>query len=270
MPQSLLREATIRIHLEGQVALVGGASQGIGQATAQVLAECGARVVLMARRLEVLESVKNTLPNPTSHRTLAVDLERVEDVSTNLGRLVSDLGPIGIWVNNTGGPKSGPLVEASPDEMERAFRGHLMASQVILRTLLPGMKTLKSGRIINVLSTSVRIPIANLGVSNLIRAAMASWSKTLVQELGPFGITVNNILPGYTETPRLEALIGGTAQRLGQSEEQIRKEWESSIPMQRFASPRETAEAIAFLASAHASYISGVQLPVDGGRTGAL
>lgn len=258
------------LSLEGKWALVGGASQGIGRAASIALANAGARVILMSRRTEILEQVRQSLPQPSQHRTLALDLERLEDISSSLGRLVADVGPVHVWVNNTGGPKAGPLSEASPDEMERAFRGHVLSSQVILRTLLPGMKAAKYGRIINVLSTSVKIPIANLGVSNTIRAAMANWSKTLSQELGPFGITVNNILPGYTETPRLESLAAGAASKTSKSEDEIRAEWAAQIPLRRLADPRETGDAIAFLASPSAGYISGVNLPVDGGRTGAL
>jgi 3-oxoacyl-[acyl-carrier protein] reductase len=250
--------------------LVGGASQGIGQAAAHALAAAGARVILMSRRSEVLEQVRASLPNPQQHKTLALDLERLEDISLMLGRLVADTGPISIWVNNTGGPKAGPLSEASPDEMERAFRGHVLASQVILRTLLPGMKAAGYGRIINVLSTSVKIPIPGLGVSNIVRAGMAAWAKTLSLELGPAGITVNNILPGYTDTPRLESLINGAAAKTSKPEEDVRKEYAQSIPLKRIGDPKETAAAIAFLASPAAGYVSGVSLPVDGGRTGAF
>jgi 3-oxoacyl-[acyl-carrier protein] reductase len=264
------RRCSIDIQLGGRWALVGGASQGIGQAAAKVLAEAGARVILMSRRPDVLEQVRMSLPNPKEHRTLAADLERGEEVSTALARVVGDIGPVTIWINNTGGPKAGPLSDASPDEMDRAFRGHLMSSQLILRTLLPGMKQQQYGRIINVLSTSVKIPIPNLGVSNLIRAAMASWAKTLSMELGPSGITVNNILPGYTETPRLESLISGTAQRTSRTEDDIRKEYIESIPARRLGNPMETAGVIAFLASPRAAYISGTSIPVDGGRTGAF
>lgn len=239
-------------------------------ATAKLLAARGARVILMSRRLDVLESVRATLPNPENHRVLAVDLERLEDVNLNLARLVSDIGPISIWVNNSGGPKAGPLADASSDEIERALRGHVLASQVILKTLLPGMKELRTGRIINVLSTSVKMPIPNLGVSNLVRAAMASWAKTLSAELGPLGITVNNVLPGYTETPRLDALASGAAQKSGKTDGDIKNTWAESVPLKRLAQPEELAEAIAFLASAQGGYISGVSLPVDGGRTGAL
>ena len=264
-----ISEVFIELSLQGHWALVGGASQGIGQAAALALAQAGARVILMSRRSEVLEQVKATLPNPSQHRTLALDLERLEEVSLTLGRLVAETGPVSIWLNNTGGPKAGPLSEASPDEMERAFRGHVLSSQVILRSLLPGMKSSGYGRIINVLSTSVKIPIPNLGVSNTMRSAMSAWAKTLSLELGPFGITVNNILPGYTETPRLESLIGGAASKASKSEAQIRAEWADTIPMRRMGKPQETADAIAFLASPAAAYISGVNLPVDGGRTGA-
>lgn len=225
---------------------------------------------MLARRTDALEAVKAQLPNSSHHKILPMDMERTEELGLTLGRLVVETGPVSIWVNNTGGPKAGPLTEATPVEMERAFRGHLMASQVILRTLLPGMKQLKTGRIINVLSTSVKQPIPNLGVSNLIRAAMAAWAKTLSQELGPFGITVNNILPGFTETPRLTSLASDAAARGGKNEDQIRKEWMDTIPLRRLADPRETAEAIAFLASPQGAYISGVSLPVDGGRTGAF
>jgi 3-oxoacyl-[acyl-carrier protein] reductase len=256
--------------LEGRWALVGGASQGIGQATAMVLAERGARVILMSRRSDVLETVRAKLPNPAQHRVLPIDMERLEDISAPLNRHLSDVGGVSIWVNCTGGPKAGPLADASPDEMERAFRGHVLASQIILRSILPGMKALGYGRIINVLSTSVKIPIPNIGVSNIVRSAMAAWAKTLALELGPLGITVNNILPGYTQTPRLDALLTGAAQKAQISVDQVKTEWINSIPLKRLGDPRETAEAIAFLASPAAAYISGVQLPVDGGRTGSF
>lgn len=263
-------ELDCNIDLKGQWALVGGASQGIGQATARVLANAGARVILMSRRLEALEATRATLPEPKSHRTFAVDLERLEDVSVSLARIVAEIGPVSIWINNTGGPKAGPLSEASPDEMERAFRGHVLSSQVILRTLLPGMKQIKYGRIVNVLSTSVKIPLPNLGVSNTMRSAVASWAKTLASELGPFGVTVNSVLPGYTDTPLLEALLAGAALKTGKSVDDVKQEWMDSVPMHRLADPIETAKAIAFLSSKHAGYISGIVLPVDGGRTGSL
>lgn len=256
--------------LDGQVALVGGASQGIGQATAKLLAERGARVILMSRRFDALEGVRATLVQPSLHKSFAVDLERTDELGLSLSRLVAEVGPIGIWVNNTGGPKTGPLTEVNPAEIERAFVGHVLASQTIMKTLVPGMKQLKYGRIINVLSTSVKVPIPNYGVSNIMRAAMASWAKTLSLELGVFGVTVNNVLPGFTETPRLVSLAVDAAARGGVTEEQVRATWIGTIPARRLAEPREIAEAIAFLASPQAAYISGTSLPVDGGRTGAF
>ncbi|MGE4133999.1 MAG: SDR family oxidoreductase [Bdellovibrionales bacterium] len=252
------------------MALVGGASQGIGRATAELLAARGARLILISRRIEVLETLRASLPNPSAHRSLAVDLERTDEVSLSLSRLILEIGPVSIWVNNSGGPKAGPLMEAGPVEMERAFRGHLLASQTILRSVLPGMRELGYGRIINVLSTSVKVPIPNLGVSNLIRAAMASWAKTLSAEIGPFGITINNVLPGFTKTERLVGLAADAAGRTGKSRGEVEAEWIRSIPARRLAEPAETAEAIAFLASPRAAYINGVSLPVDGGRTVAL
>jgi 3-oxoacyl-[acyl-carrier protein] reductase len=239
-------------------------------ASAKALAEAGANVILMARRSEVLEQVRQTLPNAQNHRTLALDQERLEDVSVAISRLAAEVGPISVWVNNTGGPKPGLLADASPDEMERAFRQHVLASQVILRAILPGMKQQKWGRIINVLSTSVKVPIPNLGVSNTIRGAMASWAKTISYELGPFGITVNNILPGFTETPRMAVITSGAAQREGKSEQQVKEEMAQGVPLKRWAEPSETADAILYFASPSAGYISGVSLAVDGGRTPSL
>ncbi len=260
----------MQIEMKDRWVLVGGASQGIGAATARAFADCGARVILLSRRSDKLEQVRLSLANPQSHRTFAVDLEGEAELALLMGRLVKEIGPVSAWVNNTGGPKAGVLAEASPAELERAFSGHVLASQTILQAVLPGMKQQRYGRIINVLSTSVKIPIANLGVSNTIRAAMANWAKTLAMELGPFGITVNNILPGFTETPRLESLASTAAQKSNRSPDEIRREWIETIPLRRLANPSETAAAIAFLASPLASYISGINLPVDGGRTGAL
>ncbi len=227
-------------------------------------------MILLSRRLEELEATRLTLPQPEMHRSLALDLEKTDTLAKSLGQLVQETGPIAIWVNNSGGPKAGALAEALLHDMEQAFKGHALASQIILNAVLPGMKSEGYGRIVSVLSTSVRMPLPNLGVSNMIRAAMASWGKTLATELGPFGITVNSVLPGFTSTPRLEALIQGAAQKSGRSAEVVRKEWQDSVPMRRFAEASETAQAIAFLASPLAGYISGVQLPVDGARTGAL
>jgi 3-oxoacyl-[acyl-carrier protein] reductase len=257
-------------NLEGRWAVVGGASQGIGQATAIMLAECGARVVLLSRRADALEKIRSSLQSPSQHMIMPVDLENLAGLKTTLVNILKTTGPISVLVNNTGGPKAGPLTDASTDEMERAFRGHVLAAQAMTQLLLPGMKEQKFGRIINVLSTSVKIPIPNLGVSNTIRSAMGNWAKTLAAEVGPFGITVNNVLPGFTLTPRFDALAKTTATRDGMSEEQVKEGWLKTIPAARFAEPSELASAITFLASPAASYINGINLPVDGGRTGSL
>jgi 3-oxoacyl-[acyl-carrier protein] reductase len=251
-------------------ALVGGSSQGIGRAVAQVLAAQGFRVALMARRASVLEEVRAQLPKPDQHKVVAVDVEDLETLSLAIEQLVREVGAIRVWVNNTGGPKAGPLTDATNQDMERALRGHVLASQVVLQRILPGMKTQKFGRIINILSTSVKTPLPNLGVSNLVRAAMAAWAKTLSQELGPWGITVNSILPGFTATPRLEQLAQVAGACTGQAEREVLQSWAEQVPLRRVADPVELAEVVGFLASTKASYVSGVSLPVDGGRTVAL
>lgn len=258
------------MELQSKWALVGGASQGIGAAIAQIFAENGARVVLMSRGLDKLELVRKSLPNPEQHITLAVDLEALEKVAPALQNVIRTTGPIEIVVNNSGGPASGPLVSADVREFEKAFRAHVLASQTIMQNVLPGMKDRKYGRFINIISTSVKVPIPGLGVSNTIRAAMANWSKTLAIEVGPFGITVNNILPGYTKTPRLESLSANAAKREGKDTSEIEKAWLESIPARRFGEPREIAEAALYLASPRAGYVNGTQITVDGGRTGTL
>ena len=179
-------------------------------------------------------------------------------------------GAIEILVNNSSGPKGGAILDASLDEFARAFHQHVLTNQLLAQTLIPGMKKRGYGRIVNVISTSVRVPIPGLGVSNTIRAATASWAKTLTNEVAPFAITVNSVLPGYTNTDRLASLLKSGAERAGLSEEQVAEEWKASTPLRRFAEPEEIAAAIAFLASPAAGYITGTALPVDGGRIGAI
>jgi 3-oxoacyl-[acyl-carrier protein] reductase len=256
--------------LTGKWALVGGASQGIGSAIAQIFAENGARVVLMSRSPDKLEALRRSLPESDRHITFSIDLENYGKVAESLQNILKNTGPIEIVVNNSGGPPAGQLMTADLNDFEKGFHAHVMASQSIMHTLLPGMKEKQYGRFINIISTSVKIPIQNLGVSNTIRAAMANWSKTLASEVGPFGVTVNNILPGYTKTPRLASLLAATAKRENKAPEEIEKGWLAAIPARRFGEPRDIAEAALFLASPRASYINGTQLVVDGGRTGSL
>jgi len=257
--------------LTGKRALVCGASQGIGAATARALADCGASVTLVARRESALREVLDALlrNRGQAHALVPTDLGDpggLERLAAHIGAR----GPFHILVNNSGGPPAGALCQADPNAFEQGFRQHVLAAQTLLIAALPGMRKSSYGRIINIISTSVKMPIPNLGVSNTIRGAMANWSKTLAGELGADGITVNNVLPGATDTPRLAGLIATGAKKSGQSEAEVAAALRARIPLGRFAQPEETAAAVAFLASPLAAYISGINLPVDGGRTGCL
>lgn len=257
----------MKIDLSGKRALVCGASSGLGAAIAQVMAECGAELILLARSQEKLEKLNQNLGG--KHQIIAQDIADLPELKKALFSHLKK-SPIHIVINNSGGPKSGPLLEGNPEDFALAFQQHILAAQAIAQQCLPGMKSEKYGRFINVISTSVKTPLANLGVSNTIRGAMASWAKTLANEVGAYGITVNNILPGYTVTDRLMELKKSAAGRMNVAESDIEKQWKASIPLGRFGEPQEFANAAAFLASPLASYISGINLPVDGGRTPAL
>lgn len=252
--------------------MVCGSTQGIGRACAEALARIGADVTLVARDEAALARVRDGLSRDAGqrHACLAADFRRPAELRARVAAHVDQSGPIVILVNNTGGPPAGPIAEATPDAFLDAFQMHVVCNQLLVQTLVPGMKSSGYGRIVNIISTSVRQPIPGLGVSNTTRAAVASWAKTLAGELGPFGITVNNVLPGYTETARLRSLIAARAQREGQTPEQIEARMRGDIPLGRFGSSGEIAAAVAFLASPAASYISGVSLPVDGGRISAV
>lgn len=254
--------------LKGKRALVCGASQGIGEAIAHEFASQGAEVILLARSESKLEKICSQLPKG-NHRILVLDLKDRMKLTESLNVLQKS-GPIEILVNNSGGPKSGSLLDATEQDFLEGFENHILAAAHIVKNLLPGMRERKYGRIINIISTSVKVPIQNLGVSNTIRAAMANWAKTLATELAPLGVTVNNVLPGYTATPRLDILAKAAADRQGKTEEDIKNNWRAMTPMGRFALPEEIAAAVAFLASPSAAFITGINLPVDGGRTPCL
>lgn len=258
--------------LEGKKAFVCGSTQGIGHAVAFTLANLGVQVVLVARDRQKLEETLAQLPKPTGvkHDFLCADFSKPEELQQAALHYVKEKGPVHILVNNTGGPPAGPIVSAQPDQFESAFRQHLLCNHVLAGALVPGMITAGYGRIINIISTSVKQPLPNLGVSNTIRAAVANWAKTLANELGRNGITVNNVLPGATSTQRLKGIISGRAGKTGLSEDKVSAEMRQEIPLGRFAEPEEIAFAVAFLASPQAGYITGINLPVDGGRTSSL
>jgi 3-oxoacyl-[acyl-carrier protein] reductase len=259
------------LDLTGKHALVCGASEGIGRAAARELALLGADVTLLARRADVLETLANELPRKDGqqHGWISADVLETERLLSQ-AQALSAGKPVHILVNNTGGPPGGQLNTAQSDAFERAFRQHLLANQALVQAVLPGMRAARFGRIVNVISTSVKEPIAGLGVSNTIRGAVASWSKTLATEIGGDGITVNNVLPGYTRTQRLDQILGDRAKATGQTEEAIAKGMLATVPAGRFADAAELGAVIAFLCAPAAGYINGVNLPVDGGRTKSL
>ena len=260
------------IRLNGKNALVCGSSQGIGRACAQVLAEQGATITLLARDQSALNSVRDALPTPDDqkHDVLVADFTDPDSVRNAIETTVASGAAYHILINNTGGPPGGKAIDSDPDAFLRGFTMHIVGNQILTRAVVPGMKAAQYGRIINIISTSVKAPIPGLGVSNTIRGAVASWAKTLAAELGPDGITVNNILPGYTNTARLHSLFERWAQEHNRSPEDEQRISEQSIPARRLARPEEIAYAAAFLASPAAAYISGINLPVDGGRTPTL
>lgn len=256
------------LDLKGRHALVCGATEGIGRATAHELALLGADVTVLARREDALREVVAALPRSgeQQHGWIAADVSRTEALGAQVKALASGK-PVHILVNNTGGPPGGPAHLADTAAFLDAFNKHLIANQTLVQAVLPGMRAAAWGRIVNVISTSVKEPIVGLGVSNTVRGAVASWAKTLSRELAPMGITVNNLLPGFTETGRITQLVRDRARTSGESEEAVADSMRKLVPLGRFAQPVEIGGVIAFLCSPAAAYINGVSLAVDGGRT---
>ena len=262
----------MQLQLDGRHALVCGASQGIGRASAIELAQLGADVTVLARRAEALEALVAELPRTHAaqrHGFLAIDVGDTAALHARTAALV-DAVPVHVLVNNSGGPPPGSVLDATPEDFLAAWRQHLLASHTLVQAVVPAMSAAGCGRIVNVISTSVREPIPGIGVSNVTRGAVASWAKTLAGELAPFGITVNNVLPGATRTPRIEQIVAARAQKSGKPPTEVQQAMEAEVPMRRFAEPAEIAAAVAFLASPAAGYITGVSLPVDGGRLRSL
>lgn len=255
------------LNLRGKHALVCGGSDGIGRAAAQELALLGADVTLLARRADALTDAAAALHcrDGQQHGWIQADLAQTDALRAQVQALVAGK-PVHILINNTGGPPGGPALTADIGAFLDAFTRHLVASQAIAQVVVPCMQAANWGRIVNVISTSVKEPIVGLGVSNTIRGAVASWSKTLSRELGPSGITVNNVLPGYTQTGRIAQIVTERAQASGQPESAILEGMRRNVPVGRFAQPAEIGGVIAFLCSPAAAYVNGVSLAVDGGR----
>ncbi len=257
----------MQLDLTGRHALVCGASEGIGRATAQELALLGANVTVLARRADVLREVVDGLPRKAGqhHDFIVADMADTDGLRDAVAGLVR-ANPVHLLVNNTGGPPGGAAIDADLDAFLDAYRKHLLANQTLVQAVVPGMRDAGYGRIVNIISTSVYEPIPNLGVSNTTRGAVASWAKTLSRELASDGITVNNVLPGFTETGRIAQIVEGQRNRTGKSEAEVREAMMAQVPARRFADPAEPAALIAFLCSPAGGYINGQSIAVDGGR----
>ncbi len=262
----------MNLDLQSKHAIVCGSSGGIGKAVAIELASLGANITLIARDAKQLQQVKSDLDTSLNqtHDYIVADFSDPERLCNLISEYVASHPPVHILINNTGGPAPGTTIDADTDLFEAAFKQHLICNQILTKAVVPGMISAGYGRIINIISISVKQPIPGLGVSNTIRGAVASWAKTMSNELGQHSITVNNVLPGFTDTNRLRSLIRTVAKCDNLTEEQVEETMISTVPTGRFADPSETAQAIAFLSSPSAAYINGVNLPVDGGRLGCL
>ena len=253
-------------------ALVCGSSKGIGASTAIELSKLGATITLLARDKDSLANVLDSLDTSKNqnHNFIIADFDDPFKLKDTIDQHIANNPTIHILINNSGGPKPGPIVDANVEDFVSAFNRHLICNHILVQAVVPKMKEARFGRIINITSTSVKQPIKGLGISNTIRGAVANWAKTLSFELGEFGITVNNILPGYTDTQRLKEIFLNKSKKSNYDIESIVSDAHSQIPLGRFADPKETAKAICFLASEDASYINGINLPVDGGRLSTL
>lgn len=262
----------MNLDLKNKRAIVCGSTQGIGKAVALELAAMGANVTLIARNEQALKTTKAELSDNGSqlHSYICADFSEPQKLKELVEQFIQRSGFVNILVNNTGGPPSGPITNAKTDEFLSAFNNHLICNHVLTQACMEGMKQSGYGRVINVISTSVKQALPNLGVSNTIRAAVGNWAKTMANELGKFGITVNNVLPGATATQRLSTIIENKALKTNVHNDEVKQEMLHEIPLGRFAEAAEVANAVAFLASPAAAYINGINLPVDGGRTSSL
>ncbi|OSZ80241.1 short-chain dehydrogenase [Chitinophagaceae bacterium IBVUCB2] len=261
----------MNLSLEGKYAIICGSTQGIGLAIAEELALLGTNCTLIARNEDVLKTAVLSLDIALrqQHGHLVADFSKPDEVKKVIEAHVAK-HPVHILVNNTGGPAAGPIIEATEEAFLNTFNQHLICNHILVKAVVPSMQKEKYGRIINIISTSVKIPLKNLGVSNTIRGAVASWAKSMANELGQYNITVNNVLPGFTSTQRLSTLIENIAKKGNTVVDIVEKNMVEEVPMKRFADASEIAAVAAFLASPAASYVNGVSIPVDGGRTGSI
>lgn len=260
------------LNLTGKTAVVCGSTQGLGLASAVELAKLGANAVLVARNEEKLRMACAQLDASygQKHTFLVADFSQPDNVSAVIHKFIDDGHSAHILINNTGGPAGGPILEATTQAFLDTFNAHLICNHILAQALIPGMRDAGYGRIVNIISTSVKVPLKGLGVSNTIRAAVANWSKTLSNEVAQFGITVNNVLPGLTQTARAEAIISKQMQTTGKSKEEVVRSMVAEIPLGRMGVPEDFGAVVAFLSSPSAGYITGINIPVDGGRTGCL
>lgn len=258
----------MNLSLEGKTAIVCGSTQGIGFACAVELALLGAKCVLIARNESSLKQAIQKLDTSKAqqHTYLVADFSKPTELKETIQNFMEQ-NVVHILINNTGGPPAGPIVDATEEDFLKALSQHLICNHILVKAIVPSMKKERYGRIINIISTSVKTPLPNLGVSNTTRGAVASWAKTMANELGEFNITVNNILPGSITTQRLESLVKTTASKKNSSVDEVEQKMQNEIPMKRFGEASELAAVVAFLASPAASYVNGVSIPVDGGRT---
>jgi 3-oxoacyl-[acyl-carrier protein] reductase len=261
----------MNLSLAGKYAIICGSTQGIGLAIAEELAGLGAHCTLIARNELSLKAAIQKLDTRSGqqHHYLLADFSQPDQLKQIMADHM-EKHTAHILINNTGGPAAGPITEATEEAFIETFNQHLICNHILAKAVIPSMKKEGYGRIVNIISTSVKIPLKNLGVSNTIRGAVASWAKTMANELGQFNITVNNVLPGFTATQRLSTLINNIAKKGNTIVEIVEKNMMEEVPMKRFADASEVAAVAAFLASPAASYVNGVSIPVDGGRTGSI
>lgn len=262
----------MNLDLTGTTALVCGSTQGIGKAAAIELALLGANITLIARNEDKLKEVVKELPhNPNQvHRYLVIDFSKTSQIKPAIEQYLAQYPEVHILINNTGGPSGGPIIEADVAQFTQTFTEHIVSAQILAQAVVPSMKEAGFGRIVNITSVGMKQPIIGLGVSNTIRGAMGNWAKSMANELGRYGITTNNVLPGYTTTARLEKVNETRAKATNKSIEAVEQDLIKDIPIGRFTAPEETGAVIAFLCSPAASSVNGVSIPVDGGRTTAV